>query len=105
MFPAVAPTYNGTMKTTARHARKAAAGWGCTGKGGGLRVGIYRCPACGAEVRMFPDEPAVTCSECGGVVERGAAPCCVEWCSAFRGCSAVPKAPEPARSTVESKEE
>jgi DNA-directed RNA polymerase subunit RPC12/RpoP len=51
-----------------------------------LRVALYKCPGCGAEVEMFSDEMKVKCPKCGAKVYREKTPSCVEWCASARQC-------------------
>jgi DNA-directed RNA polymerase subunit RPC12/RpoP len=51
-----------------------------------LRVALYKCPSCGAEVEMFSDEMKVKCPKCGAKVYREKTPSCVEWCASARQC-------------------
>jgi len=46
-----------------------------------LRVALYKCPHCGAEVEIFSDEIKVKCHRCGEKVYRGKIPSCIEWCA------------------------
>jgi hypothetical protein len=59
----------------------------CPGQDGrNLKVGLYKCPACGAEVEIFSDETRIKCKKCGGYVYRDKIPTCVEWCAKAREC-------------------
>ncbi|HEX74736.1 MAG TPA: phosphohydrolase [Dehalococcoidia bacterium] len=51
-----------------------------------LRVGLYKCPGCGAEVQIFSDETVVRCYECGKMIDRNKIPSCIEWCASARQC-------------------
>jgi len=51
-----------------------------------LRVGLYKCPRCGAEVQIFSDETRVRCHECGKMVDRNKVPSCIEWCASAEQC-------------------
>ena len=51
-----------------------------------LRVEIYKCPKCGAEVEIFSDETRTKCQKCGTMVFREKMPSCIEWCSSARQC-------------------
>ena len=51
-----------------------------------LRVGVYKCPGCGAGVEIFSDELKVKCQKCGTTVYSDMAPSCVEWCASARQC-------------------
>ena len=51
-----------------------------------LRVEVYKCPNCGAEVEIFSDETRVKCQKCGKRVYKERLPSCIEWCSAARQC-------------------
>jgi len=57
--------------------------------GGGLRVGIYKCPGCGHGVRIFSDEANVVCAQCGGTVNREELAPCVDWCADADRCLGV----------------
>jgi len=52
----------------------------------GLRMGIYKCPRCGAEVQIFSDETGVKCHECGKIIDRSKVPSCIEWCVLAQQC-------------------
>jgi len=58
----------------------------CSGEKAELRLGLYRCPACGARLQIFSDESRVTCHHCGATVIREQARCCMEWCASVREC-------------------
>ena len=51
-----------------------------------LRVELYKCPGCGAEVEIFSDEARVKCHKCGEFVHREKAPSCIDWCASAREC-------------------
>ena len=51
-----------------------------------LKVALYKCPGCGAEVEMFSDEMKVKCPKCGAKVYREKTPSCIEWCASARQC-------------------
>ena len=51
-----------------------------------LRVELYKCPGCGAEVEIFSDETRIKCQKCGTMVFREKMPSCIEWCSSARQC-------------------
>ncbi len=51
-----------------------------------IRVELYRCPNCGAEVEIFSDEIKVKCYNCGGNVYRERIPSCIDWCASARQC-------------------
>ena len=51
-----------------------------------LRVELYKCPNCGAEVEIFSDETRIKCQKCGTMVFREKMPSCIEWCSSARQC-------------------
>jgi DNA-directed RNA polymerase subunit RPC12/RpoP len=51
-----------------------------------LRVALYKCPQCKAEVEIFSDETRVKCQKCGTVVYREKMPSCIEWCASARQC-------------------
>jgi len=51
-----------------------------------LRVELYKCPNCGAEVEIFSDEIQVKCQKCGEKVYREKIPSCIEWCASARQC-------------------
>ena len=51
-----------------------------------LRVELYRCPKCGAEVEIFSDELQIRCQKCGEKVYKEKIPSCIDWCSAARQC-------------------
>jgi ribosomal protein S27AE len=43
----------------------------CPGQDGrNLKVGLYKCPECGAEVEIFSDETRIKCRKCGTYVYR-----------------------------------
>ncbi len=51
-----------------------------------LRVALYKCPNCGADVEIFSDELRIKCRKCGQYVYREKTPSCIEWCAAARQC-------------------
>ena len=51
-----------------------------------LRVQLYKCPSCGAEVEIFSNETKAKCDQCGKPVYKEKLPSCIEWCSAAREC-------------------
>ncbi len=51
-----------------------------------LRVSLYKCPNCGAEVEIFSDEVSVKCRKCGEKVNSDMGPSCIEWCASAREC-------------------
>lgn len=51
-----------------------------------LRVELYKCPNCGAEVEIFSDELRVKCHKCGETIGRERMPSCIEWCAFARQC-------------------
>ena len=51
-----------------------------------LRVELYKCPNCGAEVEIFSDEIKVKCPKCGKKVYKEKIPTCIEWCASTRQC-------------------
>jgi len=51
-----------------------------------LRVSLYKCPGCGAEVEIFSDELKVKCPKCGEKVYREKIPSCIEWCASAQQC-------------------
>ncbi|MFC1919084.1 phosphohydrolase [Chloroflexota bacterium] len=51
-----------------------------------LRVSLYKCPGCGAEVEIFSDEIKVKCPKCGERVYRDKIPSCIDWCASARQC-------------------
>ncbi|MBI4296507.1 MAG: phosphohydrolase [Chloroflexi bacterium] len=51
-----------------------------------LRVELYKCPGCGAEVEIFSDEFKVKCHNCGTVINREKLPSCIQWCASARQC-------------------
>jgi ribosomal protein S27AE len=51
-----------------------------------LRVCLYKCPNCGAEVEMFSDEIKIRCHKCKEVVYRDKIPSCIDWCASARQC-------------------
>ena len=51
-----------------------------------LRVELYKCSKCGAEVEIFSDEARIKCQKCGTMVFREKMPSCIEWCSSARQC-------------------
>jgi len=59
----------------------------CPGQDGkNLRVALYKCPNCGADVEIFSDEIKVRCRKCGQSVYREKIPSCLEWCASARQC-------------------
>ncbi len=51
-----------------------------------LRVELYKCPSCGAEVEIFSDEVKVKCQKCGETIYKEKMPSCIEWCASARQC-------------------
>ena len=51
-----------------------------------LRVELYKCPDCGAEVEIFSDEVKMKCHKCGMVIYREKMPSCIDWCASARQC-------------------
>jgi|TARA_B100002003_G_C13798012_1_gene394085 DNA-directed RNA polymerase subunit RPC12/RpoP len=51
-----------------------------------LRVELYKCPSCGAEIEIFSDEMRMKCQKCGDMVYREQTPSCIDWCSSARQC-------------------
>ena len=51
-----------------------------------LRVALYKCRNCGAEVEMFSDELKVKCHKCGEPVYQETMPSCIDWCASAREC-------------------
>jgi DNA-directed RNA polymerase subunit RPC12/RpoP len=51
-----------------------------------LRVELFKCTECGAEVEIFSDETRIKCQKCGTMIFKEQLPTCIEWCSAARQC-------------------
>ena len=51
-----------------------------------LRVKLFKCPDCGAEVEIFSDETREKCQKCGKMVLREQMPSCISWCPSARQC-------------------
>jgi DNA-directed RNA polymerase subunit RPC12/RpoP len=51
-----------------------------------LRVSLYKCPNCSADVEIFSDEIKVKCQKCGEKVYRDKIPSCIDWCASARQC-------------------
>ena len=51
-----------------------------------LRLGLYKCPGCGAEIEIFSDERQVECYHCGETVYREKISPCIEWCTSASEC-------------------
>jgi DNA-directed RNA polymerase subunit RPC12/RpoP len=51
-----------------------------------LRVEVYKCPQCGADVEIFSDETRIKCQKCGTMVFKERMPSCIEWCASARQC-------------------
>ena len=51
-----------------------------------LRMALYKCPDCGAELQVFSDEDIIKCWSCGKIINREETPSCVEWCVSARSC-------------------
>ena len=51
-----------------------------------LRVELFKCPSCGAEVEIFSNEVKVKCYQCGEMVYRERMPSCIDWCASARQC-------------------
>lgn len=61
-------------------------GSACAGQESKLRLGLYRCPECGAKVEIFSDESKVKCYHCGGMVYREKVSACIDWCVSAHEC-------------------
>lgn len=51
-----------------------------------LRVQIYKCPSCGADVEIFSNETKVKCHKCGTMAYKDKLSSCIEWCASAREC-------------------
>lgn len=51
-----------------------------------LRVALYKCQNCGAEVEMFSDELKIKCPKCGEKVYKEKMPSCIDWCASAKQC-------------------
>ena len=51
-----------------------------------LRVALYKCQNCGAEVEMFSDELKIKCPKCGQKVYKEKMPSCIDWCASAKQC-------------------
>ena len=51
-----------------------------------LRVALYKCQKCGAEVEMFSDELNIKCPKCGERVYKEKMPSCIDWCASAKQC-------------------
>jgi DNA-directed RNA polymerase subunit RPC12/RpoP len=51
-----------------------------------LRVELYKCQNCGAEVEIFSDEIKVKCPKCSERVYKEKIPSCIEWCASAKQC-------------------
>ena len=51
-----------------------------------LRIELYKCPSCGAEVEIFSDEVRARCHQCSEMVHREQLPSCIDWCASARQC-------------------
>ena len=51
-----------------------------------LRVKLYKCANCGANVEIFSDEVSIKCQECGEKVYSDKGPSCIDWCASAREC-------------------
>ena len=51
-----------------------------------LRVSLYKCPECGANVELFSDESRIKCQKCKSWVYHQKSQSCAEWCSSARKC-------------------
>ena len=60
-----------------------------------LRVELYKCPNCHAEVEIFSDETRIRCQKCGTMVFREKLPSCIEWCASARQCLGEERWPPP----------
>jgi NADH pyrophosphatase NudC (nudix superfamily) len=54
--------------------------------GRNLRVALYKCPGCGADVEIFSDELKIRCHKCGQYVYQDKTPSCIDWCASARQC-------------------
>jgi rubredoxin/ribosomal protein S27AE len=55
-------------------------------KDSNLRMSLYKCPRCGAELQVFSDEHIIKCWSCGEIIDREETPSCIEWCVLARSC-------------------
>ena len=69
-----------------------------------LRVSLYKCPNCGAEVEIFSDEIKIRCQKCGEYVYRDKIPSCIDWCASARQCLGEERWKE-LRGSAESEKE
>ncbi len=60
----------------------------CAGQKNNLRLGLYRCPECGAKMEIFSDESEIKCYNCGGTVYREKLSPCIDWCVSAHDCTA-----------------
>ena len=44
-----------------------------------LRLGLYKCPSCGAEIEIFSDEHQVKCYQCHETIYHDMISPCIEW--------------------------
>ncbi|MDD4859367.1 MAG: hypothetical protein PHR56_04100 [Dehalococcoidales bacterium] len=51
-----------------------------------LRVEVFKCTNCGADVEIFSDESRARCQKCGTRIFREKMPSCIEWCASARQC-------------------
>ncbi len=51
-----------------------------------LRVELYKCPNCDAEVEIFSDELRGKCPKCGEKIYKENMPSCIDWCASARQC-------------------
>ena len=58
----------------------------CPDQDRSLRVGLYKCPYCGAQIEIFSNEDQVKCYECNQLVYREKLSPCIEWCASARQC-------------------
>ena len=58
----------------------------CPGVERSIRIELYKCPKCGAEVEIFSNEVKVKCYQCGEMVYSERLPSCIDWCASAREC-------------------
>ena len=58
----------------------------CPGAERALRIELYKCPKCGAEVEIFSNEVKVKCCQCRETVYSERMPSCIDWCASAREC-------------------
>ncbi len=69
-------------------------------KGSKLRMALYKCPHCDAELQVFSDKEIIKCWSCGEIINREETPPCIEWCVSARSCLGERKWKESMENSI-----